>query len=210
MKKIIGIATLVIFAILMNSVDVSAQYGKKKKRPAKDEDDASGTKTEQVEVRTERGTPLALEKFWFGLNIGNPFLANNIFVMGLGPMAAYKFNNIFSAGLIGDVNYTLLWRGGGNNENYFDLSAGVFGRARFLRAFYGHMEYGIKSLDNFTTIEPRTNFSQFLIGAGYSSPGFTAWGYEATLLWDATGNLGRVTGRIPIVYRLGVTYNFNN
>jgi len=192
MKKLIGIAVMVVFAIIMTSVDVSAQYGKKKKRrPAKEQtettDQDNGKKTDQVEVRTERGTPVGLEKLWFGLNVGNPFIANNIFVMGLGPMAAYKFNNVFSAGLIADVNYTLLWRGGGNNEHYFDLAGGVFGRAKFLRAFYGHVEYNITSLDRQNTFEPRTNFTQLLVGGGYSSPSFTAWGYEATLLFDATG-----------------------
>lgn len=208
MKKITSVAVLIIFAIMLSTIDVSAQYGKKKKRRSTTDDDNSTGKTEKVEVRTERGTPMALERFWFGVNIGNPFISNNIFVMGLGPMAAYKFNNIFSAGLIGDINYTLLWRQNGPNENYFDLSAGAFGRAKFLRAFYAHVEYNLTSLDNFTTTEPRTNFTSFLVGGGYSSPTFTAWGYEATLLYDATGNIGKFTGRIPIVYRLGVTYNF--
>jgi hypothetical protein len=215
MKKILGVGVLIIFAIMLSSVDVSAQYGKKKKRrpttEKTEETEKTNTrsdKTEKVEVRTERGTPLALERFWFGMNIGNPFISNNIFVMGLGPMAAYKFNNIFSAGIIGDINYTLLWRQNGPNENYFDLSAGVFGRAKVLRAFYAHLEYNLTSYDNITTTEPRTNFTSFLMGAGYSSPTFTAWGYEATLLYDATGNIGRFTGRIPIVYRLAVTYNF--
>ncbi|GLR19471.1 hypothetical protein [Portibacter lacus] len=208
MKKILGVAVLIIFAIMMSSTDVSAQYGKKKKRTEKDSGSRGDEKTEKVEVRTEKGTPIALEKFWFGLNVGNPFISNNIFVMGLGPMAAYKFNNIFSAGLIGDINYTLLWRQNSPNENYFDLSAGVFGRAKFFRAFYAHAEYNITSLDNVSTLEPRTNFPVLLVGGGYSSPSYTAWGYEATLLFDTLGNLGRVTNRIPITYRLGITYNF--
>ena len=215
MKKILGIVVLIIFAIGLSSVDVSAQYGKKKKRRPSTEETKQETektdktdKTDKVEVRTEKGTPVALERFWFGINIGSPYISNNIFVLGIGPMAAYKFNNIFSAGLITDINYTLLWRGNGNNENYFDLSAGAFGRAKVLRAFYAHLEYNLTSLDNFTTTEPRTNFTSFLVGAGYTSPSFSAWGYEATLLYDVTGNIGKFTGRIPIVYRLGVTYNF--
>ncbi len=208
MKKLFGIVVLVIFAVMMSSVDVSAQYGKKKKRRTGTKERESTDKTEQVEVRTERGTPIALERFWFGMNIGNPQIFNNVFGIGLGPMAAYKFNNIFSAGLIADVKYTLLWRQNSPNENYFDLAGGVFGRARFLRAFYAHLEYNITSLDRVSTIERRTNFPVFLVGGGYSSPSFTQWGYEATLLYDVTGNTSQFTGRIPIVYRLGVTYNF--
>ncbi|WP_235296928.1 hypothetical protein [Portibacter marinus] len=209
MKRTIGIVVLILFAIIMSSVDVSAQYGKKKKRrTSDDDDDRRGDQTEQIEVRTERGTPVALERFWFGVNIGSPLISNLGMRIGLGPMAAYRFNNIFSAGVITDVSYLLLWNPNGPNENYFDLAAGVFGRAKFFRAFYAHLEYNITSLDNISTLQPRTNFPVFLVGGGYSSPTYTAWGYEATLLYDVTENLGEVRGTIPIVYRIGITYNF--
>jgi len=208
MKRFLGLVVLIIFAVMLSSVDVSAQYGKKKKRRTTDDDAGSKDRTEQVEVRTERGTPVALERFWFGLNIGSPFINQFAMQLGIGPMAAYKFNNIFSAGLITDVNYTLIWNPNGPNEHFFDLSGGVFGRAKVFNAFYAHLEYNVTSLDRHTTIEPRTNFPVFLVGAGYSSPTFSAWGYEATLLYDVTGNLGEARNSIPIVYRIGVTYNF--
>lgn len=208
MKKIFGIGILIIFAILVSSIDVSAQYGKKKKRRTTDDDARDTDKTERVEVRTERGTPVALENLWFGINVGSPFIFNNVFSLSLGPMAAYKFNNFLSAGLIAEVDYTLFWRQRGPNENYFNLSAGAFARAKVFRALYAHVEGNYTSFDRIRTTERRTNIPVFLVGAGYSSPTFTAWGYEATLLYDVTGNLGEVTNRIPIVYRIAVTYNF--
>lgn len=186
-------------AIFFFPADMNAQYGKKKKRPPKE--------TEET-VRQEK-TPIDLiQKLWYGVNIGNPFIGNNTLVIGIGPMAGYKFNRFFSAGIITDVNYTYRWRNGGPNEHYFDLSGGVFGRARFLQSFYAHVEYNITSLDRVDTTKPRTNFPVLFVGGGYSSRGRGPWAYEATLLFDTLGNLGSVTNSIPVVYRLGLTYNF--
>lgn len=195
MKKILTIIFLTIAAIALIPGDAEAQYGKKKKRRGEEE---------EVVTKQKSATSL-MNNLWYGVNIGNPGITNTFFSLGVGPMAAYKFNNALSAGVITNFELTYLWGRFSPNETYIDYSLGVFGRARFLQSFYAHAEYNLTSLDRATTAEPRSNFPVLFLGGGYSS-GRAPWGWEATLLYDVLGNLARF--RIPIVYRIGITYNF--
>ncbi len=207
MKKSIGILTILIIAFIALPSEMNAQYGKKKKRPVKTDE------TEQVEnerkssrePKAEKNEFQILEKLWFGLNITNPNINNQFLTLGLGPMASYKFTPSLSAGIISDFNYVYVWNRFGSAENYLDYSVGVYGRARFLRQFFGHVEYNYTSLDRIDTSAPRTTFPVLFLGGGYTS-GRPPWGFEATLLFDVLGNLQRY--KIPFVYRIGVTYNF--
>lgn len=192
MKRNLILVSFLLTALLF-STDINAQYGKKKKRRGEEE-------------KKELSTNPILNNLWYGVNIGNPGLSNIAFTMGLGPMAAYKFNNIFSTGLITDFNYTYLWNRAGASTHYFDYSAGVFGRAKLFRSIFVHAEYNYTSLDRISGAG-RTNFPVGLLGGGYSS-GRAPWGYEVSLLYDVTGNIGVYRGTIPIIYRLGITYNF--
>ena len=201
MKKYLSIILLLTAAMLSFPNDMNAQYGKKKKkRPSKD---AQVEGVEDVKVQRQVNMP---EKLWFGLNVGNPTLNNQYLTLGLGPMAGYKFNRFLSAGIITSIDYTYVWNRFGPSENYVDYSIGIFGRGRIFRSFFAHAEYNLTSLDRLNTTEPRTNFPVMLLGAGYVS-GRPPWGFEASLLYDATGNLLEYRN-FPFAYRLGVTYNF--
>ena len=197
MKKYLNIVILILVGLIILPSEMDAQYGKKKKRRTTDDI--------ETESRTERGSSNIMNRLWFGVNIGNPYVSSRVLNLGVGPMAGYKFNNYLSAGVISDFSYTYVWNQGVSNENYLDYSVGVFGRARFLRSFYAHLEYNYTSLDRATTIEPRSSFPVMFVGGGYTS-GRPPWGFEATLLFDVLGNLQQF--RIPFVYRIGVTYNF--
>lgn len=165
---------------------------KKKKRRDKD-------KVEEVSRSTQ-----IFDKMWVGINIGNPNVNNRFFSIGLGPMAAYKFNDFLSAGIVTDINYLYSWSPS-SSQRYVDYSYGVFSRAKFFQQFYAHLEFNYTSLDSPRISNQRENFPVLFIGGGYTS-GRPPWGFEATLLIDAMGNLSQF--RIPFVYRLGVTYAF--
>ena len=189
---------IILFFLLLGflfSTEINAQYGKKTKRRGEEE-------------KKELSVNPILNNLWYGVNINNIGLSNVAFSMGVGPMAAYKFNRVLSAGIITDLNYTYFWRGVGNTAHYFDYAGGVFGRAKIFRGVFAHAEYNYTSLAGFGNV-PRQNFPVVLLGAGYSS-GRPPWGYEISLTYDVTENLGRITGNIPIKYRIGITYNFQD
>lgn len=203
-NKFMGIVTL-IFVLMLGSIGgLDAQdysKGRKKKR-----------KKEKVEKPAREKKDFVLrDRLWFGINIGSPFVTNNYFGMGLGPTVGYKFNNIFSAGLITNVKYNYLWniQFSGVNASATDYSVGAFGRAKLFASIFVHAEYSYLSIQDITGLFPltkrRTNFPVGFVGAGYSS-GNSIWAYETVLLYDVTGNLSQF--QIPIEYRIGITYNF--
>ena len=184
MQQAIRIVFFIFIFILFNNSDVLAQ---KKKSASKNKLDIT-------------------EKIWYGVNIGNPYLYNNVFGFGFGPMVGYHLNNRFSAGITSKFNYQYNWNNGLNPLHFWDYSAGVFGRAKILfnPAIFIHSELSYTSLELSDTSGGRVDFPTLFIGAGYSS-GFPV-GFEVSLVYDVLGNLALYG--IPIEYRFAATYNF--
>jgi hypothetical protein len=183
-QHIIKIATIIGCFLILSSTQIEAQ-----KR-----------------IRKEEPSYTFKEHLWWGVNIGSPYLFQNVFGIGLGPMIGYNFNQRFAAGLIANVNYEYHWNLGNKPFNYFDYSLGVFGRAKILlepKVFF-QAEYNYTSIAVRDFSKDRIDFPVLFIGGGYNS-GYPI-GYEVSLLFDVLGNLSLY--RIPLEYRFAVTYNF--
>lgn len=160
----------------------------------------------QKKIKDENSTYTFQEHLWWGVNIGSPYLFQNVFGIGLGPMIGYNFNQRFAAGLIVNVNYEYHWNLGNQPFNFFDYSIGAFGRAKLLLEpkifFQAEYNYTTIALRDFS--KTRIAFPVLFIGAGYNT-GYPI-GYEVAILFDVLGNLSLY--RIPLEYRFGITYNF--
>ena len=120
----------VIIILLSTFINGSDLFGQKKERASED----------KIDFR---------EKIWYGANIGNPYLSNNVFGFGFGPMVGYHITNRFSAGLTTKFNYQYHYNNGLDPLHFWDYSAGIFGRAKILfnPAIFIHSELNYTSLE---------------------------------------------------------------
>ncbi|MDQ3141702.1 MAG: hypothetical protein M3Q56_05585 [Bacteroidota bacterium] len=163
------------------------------------------------------------DKIWYGgsfllgfnstrLNNGAP---GNLFSIGIAPMVGYKINSFWSVGPRVEFIYA---------SGRFDFSptvikyraynygAGIFTRLKFLRYFFGHLEYnyyyetfltGGISIDNkLETV--RLGNDHLNIGLGYN-PGGT-FSYDLSILYDFLADKNSIN--LPFQYRIGFTYLF--
>ncbi len=173
--------------------------------------------TGQKLYQKETGWP---KQLWLGggfnLSFGSALLGpyqGNLFTIGISPMVGLKTNSFLSVGPRIELSYTTGRFDviqGIAKYNSTNFGGGVFSRAKFLRNFFAHIEYSVLS-EEFPvsiTVEKVETIREwrdiFLLGLGYNSG--EDFAYEIYLnynfLHDENSN------QLPIIYRLGFTYNF--
>lgn len=164
------------------------------------------------------------QKLWFGGGLGLG-LSGNSFNFSLSPMVGYKLTNNISAGIRIplDYNYVKLTGRDGTviNYNNLDFGVGTFGRVKFLRSLFAHVEYDhlwinepvrqgnsflLDPKDPTKLLTERNTEDQFHIGLGYNSSSNGVFGYEISLLYNVLDD--NDTTDIPWSIRVGFNYKF--
>jgi hypothetical protein len=161
-----------------------------------------------------------LNNVWFGggfnlgFNIDNyNGYQSNYFVIGISPMAGYKVNSFISIGPRFSIDWTIAKYSNGFSVlkyNSVDFGLGVFARIKFLQNFFAHFEYSqLNETYGYivgNTLEKERQWRDLaMIGLGYHSN--TKWGYEIYINYNFLEEDNSL--RLPIIYRFGITYNFN-
>lgn len=222
MKKLLIFGFLLTFLMTAFTVDVDAQYRRKKKKKKK----KKPTTERNSEYFDESGGDIT-DRLWYGadvtLNFGS-FNGTSGFVWGLSPMVGYKITDDFSAGpKISFLNNIQKSNNGGGQDltlNTINYGGGIWTRHKIFQNYFVHgefefinEEFGLVSGGRFLT-DPQTNKVQtiretnahYYLGGGYGGSGGQGFGFTATILWDFSQEF--TSQSIPIVYRLGITYNF--
>ncbi len=192
MKKLLIFSLLAAIFTFGFSTDIHAQSrGKKKKKKSSKTDeyfDDSGNWT---------------QKLWYGaggaFQIGsNGF--NNFLLIGISPMAGYKFTDRISAGPRATINSLTVYQTG-DNINTLELGIGVFTRVKVTQSIFTHIEY--ETLSDFNVDEGSDQ--NFYAGIGYSSLINDLLSYEIMGLYNFKEENENI---VPIQFRVGLTYNF--
>jgi len=222
MKKILMFSFLIAFLMTAFSIDVDAQRrGKKRKKKKK-----KPTTERNSEYFDESGGQLT-DRLWYGadfiLNFGS-FNGSSGFTYGLSPMVGYKITDDFSAGPKLSFQNSIQKFGQQNAPdvtlNTIDIGGGIWTRHKVFSEYFIHAEYEIINEENPTvtnggvTYDPITNMvntiretnAHYYLGAGYGGAGGAGFGFAVTILWDFSENFS--SNYIPIVYRVGLTYDF--
>jgi hypothetical protein len=207
MKRIIHLALWIFVLLLAFSPEAEAQRNKKKKSSVDKYFDESGNFTSRL---------------WYGGGFNLGFSGNNnesIFQLGVSPIVGYKITENFSVGPRLSVLY-LLYRAetftpaGIQSANLFNYGLGAFGRFKFARTIFAHVEYGFDNEVVDLFYNPSSNDWSFgrrlrnnaLVGVGYNDSAGGVWGYEIYLLYNLIQDNSVID--LPIDLRFGVTYNF--
>ncbi len=169
--------------------------------------------TQQNQQREEPSENI-MDKLWFGGSV-NLFWVNqrsySQFLFGLAPMVGYKVTDNLSFGPRIEIQYTSFKIQTGPNSaetlNNFNFGGFGFGRYKFFRKFFVHVESGI-------TTQPfiRTNsagnpeFVRELRQPVLAGLGYSEGGGELYILYDF--NDPQRNTRFPIQFRFGLNYNF--
>jgi hypothetical protein len=163
-------------------------------------------------------------KMWYGADINYPQFGNGIFQMSLNPMAAYKINDRFSAGVLTKLDY--YWfrlnpnSAGLRSYENLNYGAGVFARARLFRGLFAHVEYErshFKQLFDDGTGAPLIDLNTNKVytenkvepycytGLGWSS-GFGKWQTQIGIYRNLLDDVDKI--RNVWDFRFGISYNF--
>lgn len=209
-----------LFAFLMTafSVDVDAQYRRKKKKKKK-----KPTTERNSEYFDESGGDIK-DKLWYGADVTIEFgsaIGVSEFTYGLSPMVGYKFTEDFSAGprisFANSIQKFGQQNGADVTLNAIDLGGGVWSRHKVFANYFVHGEIefiseeipdgsGITIDDNNRVITTRQANTRYYLGAGYGGGAGGGFDFTGYLLWDFSQEFS--SSNIPLVYRIGVTYNF--
>lgn len=224
--KMKSIFYLLIFGTLISLNSVNAQSGNKKEVD-KYFDESGGFK----------------HRLWYGggFNIGyQGGDIYNLFSVGITPMVGYKIIPSVSFGPRVGFDYTYI-KGdvvvnnngqpefvGRKSANLTNYSVGIFGRVKFLKVLFVHVETNYESTQNVELIAVSTGgfIGQYLYGditngnkirttrdgrnntlagLGYNS-GEGLFGYEISLLYNF--NVPENSAELPWDFRIGFTYKF--
>ena len=164
----------------------------------------------------EEELPLSERLYYSG---GVDFQLGNATIIGLYPIAGYKFNKILSAGLGLSYQYakyragTYLINGiprsvGGNPEGQHTYGGKLFGRAKTPIDVFGHIEWetlntAIPGLRN-----ERRWFDAVLIGAGYSARMGGKSSINLMMLYNLNRSSNEALYQDEFVPRVEFSYNF--
>ena len=129
-------------------------------------------------------------------------------LLGISPMVGYKITDRFSVGPRVSLDYQEVFIANFTNPRWLAWGVGGFGRAKVTQSLFAHIEYAYEQISSLNDITPDAQIldpHNFYIGGGYSSSAGGAFGYEIVILYNTTEN---DTGRVPIDYRVGFTWNF--
>lgn len=218
MKKLLVFGFLFTFLMTAFTVDLDAQYTRKRKKKKK-----KTTTEKNSEYFDESGQAIG-DRLWYGadalINFGS-FFGQSDFIWGIGPMVGYKFTDNLSVGPRLSVLNTISKRNISGIErsiNLLDFGGGIFARHKILGTYFLHAEFelldeefllgdaggNILVIDNEVQTIRETN-PHYYFGGGYGAGNGTL-GFSAYILWDFAQEFS--SSNIPIVTRFGVTYKF--
>ncbi|MGC4057342.1 MAG: hypothetical protein QM743_04370 [Chitinophagaceae bacterium] len=166
-----------------------------------------------------------------GFDVGNLVVGGDIRLgigsgvsLGLAPIAGYKFNDIFSAGLrVGygydRIKYDFNYLPSGATTNIFSTNsycAGIWGRVSFLQNFFVHVEgqynfYQRYYIDGLTSEILKENVSapSLLLGLGIKQPISDRVSFNITGVYDVLGDPNSYYSQMNgIEIRMGVLVGF--
>ena len=210
MKKLLVFGFLFAFLMTAFTVDLDAQYTRKRKKKKKT------TTQKNSEYFDESGQAIG-DRLWYGadalINFGS-FFGQSDFVWGIGPMVGYKITDNFSVGPRLSVLNTISKRNIGGIEqsiNLLDFGGGIFARHKILGTYFIHAEFETLSEEfaAFDALGEIVTFREanphYYLGGGYGAGNGTL-GFSAYILWDFAEEFD--SNNIPIVTRFGITYKF--
>ncbi len=211
---------LSVIALSLLCATVGEAQSKSKKKPAS----AAAKKKARDDAKKKDEESFWTTKMWYGLELNYPSLGGRLFQISLSPMAGYKINETFSAGLILKPGYT--WFRFENTVledskyEYIDFGAGLFARARIYRGLYAHVDFDRSRFDstidfnngasydvdvNNKLIKSSVVKNNAYVGLGWSS-GFGKVQSQISVYRNITDSNERFRGTWD--FRLGFTYNF--
>ncbi len=214
MKKLflLTVLTCLIAACVPQQGMAQSKKRKKRKKPS----------TTQIDEYFDERDNLWVH-MWYGAQIGQITFINSQFAVAASPMAAYKFTDKLSAGLITKFSYSyqrLRGLPGVSSYQTLDLSIGPIARYRVIPVLFLHAEYELTRFEHLPTdnfgnpqliIEEGKILTDYTVqpylyvGLGYQSRG-SVWGYEISLQYNLLDSATHF--RIPWDIRFGLNYNF--
>ena len=152
-----------------------------------------------------------MKKLYFGCNLGGQIYSSggyNFFYYDLSPNVGYKITDKFSAG-IQIVYNNSIETGHGSSVSYNVIGGGVFARYLILNWLFLQVEYDILTTPpSYRYSQSRTYSDEKLGGAGFKRNFGGKMSYYITILYDFAAEPNSPYYYSPIVYRVGVSYNW--
>lgn len=214
MKKI-KYFLLMVIALGLFANNAEAQTKKKKKKTTATAADKKNARRETKDSDEN----FWRTKMWYGSDI-NVGLGNGQFNLGLTPIAAYKFNNSISAGIITKLEYQFIgatYTGYNTKYEALTFGGGLVARAKIVGGLFAQGEYEWSRFTYPTDFDYNTN--KFLkesvvkphgyIGLGWASGG-DVWKSQISIMRNISYSQldYQITQRGVWDFRIGFNYNF--
>jgi hypothetical protein len=151
-----------------------------------------------------------MQKLYFGCNLALRFYSYagyNVFYYDVSPNVGYKITDKFSAGVQIIYNNTIETYGKAS-ASYSIIGGGVFARFLVLKWFFLQLEYDILTTPPSYQFGKRAISDEKLAGVGFKRNFTDKVSYYVTLMYDINPTLNSPYYYSPLVYRIGVAYNF--
>ena len=151
-----------------------------------------------------------MKKLYFGCNLGLNYYGYNgynIFYYDLSPNVGYKITDKFSAGIQIVYNNTIESVSGYPSVSYNIIGGGVFARYLILKWLFLQVEYDILSSPP-SYRYTRTLSDEKLAGVGFKRNLSPKISYYFTFLYDFGPEINSPYYSNPLIYRLGISYNW--
>jgi hypothetical protein len=152
-----------------------------------------------------------MKKLYFGCNLAAQFYSSggyNVFYYDLSPNVGYKITDKFSAGVQIVYNNTIE-AAGGQSVSYNVIGGGVFARYLVLKFLFLQVEYDILTTPpSYRYAQNRNMSDEKLGGVGFKRNFTDKVSYYISILYDFAAEPNSPYYYSPIVYRVGVAYNW--
>jgi len=151
-----------------------------------------------------------MKKLYFGCNLGLNYYGYsgyNIFYYDVSPNIGYKITDKFSAGIQIVYNNTIESGGGYPTVSYNVIGGGFFARYLILNWLFLQVEYDILSSPP-SYRYTRTLSDEKLAGVGFKRNFTPKISYYFTFLYDFAPEINSPYYSNPLIYRLGISYNW--
>ncbi|GEM_PF-2332806 len=152
-----------------------------------------------------------MQKLYFGCNLAAQFYGQagyNIFYYDLSPHVGYKIADKFSAGLQILYNNTIE-TGGGFTASYSVIGGGAFARYLILKWLFLQVEYDVLTTPPNSYFGQKRNISDEKIGGvGFKRNITNKFSYYISILYDFAAEPQSPYYYNPIIYRVGISYNW--
>jgi hypothetical protein len=152
-----------------------------------------------------------MKKLYFGCNLALQYYGYNgynVFYYDLSPNIGYKVTDKFSVGFQIVYNNTIE-AAGGHSASYNVIGGGIFARYLVLKFLFIQVEYDILTTPPSYLFTPKRSISdEKLAGIGFKRNFTDKISYYITLMYDFDPTINSPYYSNPLVYRIGVAYNF--